>query len=65
MRAGRAAERLQEETGAKNGKVATKASTIHRLLNYKSWSQRRLGGDDASAEVHPSPISHAPLLCVL
>ena len=53
--AGRAAERLQEEAGTKNSSKATsKATTIHRLLNYKSWSQRK-GPDSASNEVPGSP----------
>ena len=56
-RAGRAAERLQAEASAKS----TKATTIHRLLNYKSWSQRRQGADKESAEVRLPQGSVPPI----
>ncbi len=49
--AGRAAERLQEEANKRGPRAQIKATTIHRLLNYRSWSQRRQGQEKDSSEV--------------
>ena len=49
--AGRAAERLQEEANKRGPRAQIKATTIHRLLNYRSWSQQRQGQEKDSSEV--------------
>lgn len=42
---------MQEEASKRGARAKIKATTIHRLLNYRSWSQRRQGQDKDSSEV--------------